>query len=161
MMGNKERRVLNMKALLKRNWLLMSTIVSVVLGMWKNLCWRNQRLCRLIIVFYLLFALVWLISVNTTSACILISRTDWMVLHCGDTGDMHLRCLCQTWPDWGDSSQRLCGAVHAEAALCTSPWNEKTLRLLHISLLTQFRLNVHVLSNIKHISCVINYTSEL
>lgn len=40
MMGNKERRVLNIKALLKRNWLLMSTIVSVVLGMWKplNLC---------------------------------------------------------------------------------------------------------------------------
>lgn len=28
--------------------------------------------------------------------------------------------------------------------------------LLHISLLTQ--LNVHVLANIKHISCVINYT---
>ncbi|KAL4006159.1 hypothetical protein ACER0C_000011 [Sarotherodon galilaeus] len=32
MMGNKERRVVNIKALLKRNWLLMSTIVSVVLG---------------------------------------------------------------------------------------------------------------------------------
>ncbi|CAI5682299.1 unnamed protein product [Oreochromis niloticus] len=32
MMGNKERRVVSIKALLKRNWLLMSTIVSVVLG---------------------------------------------------------------------------------------------------------------------------------
>uniref|UniRef100_A0A3B4FQJ8 Amino acid transporter n=1 Tax=Pundamilia nyererei TaxID=303518 RepID=A0A3B4FQJ8_9CICH len=31
-MGNKQRRVLNIKAALKRNWLLMSTIVSVVLG---------------------------------------------------------------------------------------------------------------------------------
>uniref|UniRef100_A0A3P9C4B1 Amino acid transporter n=1 Tax=Maylandia zebra TaxID=106582 RepID=A0A3P9C4B1_9CICH len=31
-MGNKQRRVLNIKAVLKRNWLLMSTIVSVVLG---------------------------------------------------------------------------------------------------------------------------------
>ncbi|XP_006810111.1 excitatory amino acid transporter 3-like [Neolamprologus brichardi] len=32
MMGNKQRRALNIKALLRRNWLLMSTIVSVVLG---------------------------------------------------------------------------------------------------------------------------------
>lgn len=46
MMGNKQRRVLNIKALLKRNWLLMSTIVSVVLGTCKPL-----NLCRLIIVF--------------------------------------------------------------------------------------------------------------
>ena len=32
MMGRKERRGVNFKGLLKRNWLLIATVVSVVLG---------------------------------------------------------------------------------------------------------------------------------
>ncbi|KAF7661002.1 hypothetical protein LDENG_00271660, partial [Lucifuga dentata] len=32
MMGNKERRGVNFKGLLKRNWLLIATILSVLLG---------------------------------------------------------------------------------------------------------------------------------
>lgn len=51
MMGNKQRRVLNIKAVLKRNWLLMSTIVSVVLGTCKPLLtavWLLFSICSLL-----------------------------------------------------------------------------------------------------------------
>ncbi|KAA8582575.1 hypothetical protein FQN60_006246, partial [Etheostoma spectabile] len=33
MMGNKERRGVNFKGLLKRNWLLIATVISVLLGL--------------------------------------------------------------------------------------------------------------------------------
>ena len=35
MMGNRERRGVNFKGLLRRNWLLIATVISVLLGMWK------------------------------------------------------------------------------------------------------------------------------
>ncbi len=37
MMGKTERRRVNLKGLLRKNWLLIATVVSVVLGMWKPL----------------------------------------------------------------------------------------------------------------------------
>lgn len=45
-MGNKERRGVNVKGLLRKNWLLIATVVSVLLGMWKPLHVRSRSLRR-------------------------------------------------------------------------------------------------------------------
>lgn len=82
MMGNKQRR-LNIKALLRRNWLLMSTIVSVVLGTCKPVNLSSDYCFSLTPLLLCMSCL----AKQGVHAFNLIDRR--MVLHCGDT-DIHL-----------------------------------------------------------------------
>ena len=45
LMDQKERRGMNIKGFMKKNWLLIATVIAVVLGMYGDLHTRPTTLC--------------------------------------------------------------------------------------------------------------------